>query len=243
MTDKKTTADTIVSLFENEDLSEEFKTKAATIFEAAVSEAVERKLEEAKKELEEENKKAMAELEEALDVYLDEIASTWLEENELAIEDGIVKEMAESFLESIRDVMLEHSIDIDEEKIDIVEELETRNRELEAKLNHTINENIEIKKFIEEKAVEEVVEEFTSDMTESEKEKFLKLAENIEFETIDDLHGKLEIVAETLVESKKKEDKATYKGLNEEVIVKEEKKEVKKPEEDDPLLQQLKKYF
>ena len=140
----------VAALTEGEDLSEEFKDKAKTIFEAAVvsriNEELERMHEDYAKVLEEEIETVKSDLAEKVDEYLTYAVGQWMSKNELAIEHGIKTEMAENMLTGLKQVFVENYIDLPEEKVDVVEEIQAQLDTMETKLNESIEENVVLSK-------------------------------------------------------------------------------------------------
>lgn len=204
---KKVTAEDIdisedvKAIFGSDDsLSEDFINKATTIFEAAVVSKVNETIEaitidiEADREADAESLRE--ELSENLDKYLDYVADTWMEENELAIEQGIRAEIVENFMAGLHNLFTENYIDIPEDKADIVEELVAKNEELEEQVNSTIEKNIELTKEIAEGKKDAVFAEVSEGLAETQVEKLFSLSEGIEFENEEDYKQKLEVVKE-----------------------------------------------
>lgn len=194
-------------LFSEEDLSEEFKEKAATIFEAAVIERVNQEIaiieEEKAAEFAAAVETAKQELEENVDTYLNYVVEQWVQENKIAIESGIKAEIAEDFLAGLKDLFEEHYVEIPEDKVDVAEELATRVAELEEELGAAVERNAELSEEIEEKHMERVFAEVASDMSMTQREKLLGLAEGITFTSIDEYRTKLETIKESYVNVKK----------------------------------------
>lgn len=197
----------LASIFEGQDLSEAFMEEAATIFEAAINERVamiEEALEEAYAEqLEEELEGAVDELVEKIDEYLDYAVSHYMEENALAIENGIHVEMAESFMSSLKNLFVEHNISISEEELDIVAEMTEEIEELRAKLNESIEESIELKGSLNEAYAADLFAEAADGLTLTQAEKFSALMEGVSYDDLDTYSRKLEIVKENYFGSKK----------------------------------------
>jgi AcrR family transcriptional regulator len=189
------------AMLSGENLSEEFKEKASMIFEAAV----EARVEEIASELEE---KYIAEFEETLEVvkedfaskldsYLDYVVENWMAENELAIEKGLRSEIVEDFIGALKNVFVEHYIDIPEDKVDIVEQLADRVEELEDQINEQHLKNIDLKKSLSEHRKEEVVHLACEGLTLSQAEKVRALAKNVEFVSEEDFSEKLVSIKES----------------------------------------------
>lgn len=198
----------IDEMFTGEDLSEEFKEKASTLFEAAISArlAVEvAKLEEAYQEtIAEELEVFTEEITDKLDAYLDYVVENWMAENEVAIESTLRNEIMEEFIDGLKGLFNEHYIEVPESKIDVVESLAEKVDELEELLDTTITENAEMKEIISDVARKEIFEELSSDLALSQQEKYASLAEGIEFDgDIDVYTKKLRIIKETYFTSEK----------------------------------------
>lgn len=202
----------IQAMFNDENsLSEDFKGKAKTIFEAALSEreqALRESLEEEYNNLLQSSiNEAKEELTEQVDAYLDYIAENWLEENRVAVETGLRLEITESLVESIRNVFLEHNIAVPESKVDLVEELASRVEELEDKLNDQINKNIELSNTVDGYRRNELIAGLGEDLSNTQFDKFLTLAENVKADSEEELVSKLEVIKESYF--KKAESKNT----------------------------------
>jgi hypothetical protein len=191
---------TIEVAFEGEELSEEFKEKATTIFEAAVSakvEAATSQLEEQfEAKLEEQVAEVTAKLSEQIDNYLNYVVEKWMEENELAIESSLRTEITEEFIEGMRNLFAENYIEIPEEKLDVLEDLANRVEELSTKLDESINNNIELSKTVKDYAKTSIFAKVAEGLTVTQKEKFSTLAEGVEFADEDSYAKKLQIVKE-----------------------------------------------
>jgi len=191
--------DDIKNLFADEEhLSEEFKTKAAGLFEAVVTARVTAEVEEIEKELADEASIAQEtfkeEMVQKIDSYLNYVAENWMKENELAIEKGLKSEITESFIGSLKEVFAEHYIEIPEEKYDVLGEMQGEIDSLKSKLDESTEEKIglvEAKKELEKAAA---VKEATTDLTVTEQEKFAKLVEDVEFDG--DYAEKLSVIKE-----------------------------------------------
>ena len=199
--DVKEDIDAIVS---GEELSEDFKTKAATIFEAAVSAKVISEVnerlqifeDEYTKELSEAKEEYMTNMSEKIDGYLNYVVEEWMKENELAVEKGIRSELVEDFMTGLKNLFQEHYIDIPEEKVDLVDDLFEKVEELETKLDESINTNVEVKKELAKFKKEEVLRNVSEELAETEKEKLTKLADGIDYEDDDQYQEKLEVLKE-----------------------------------------------
>lgn len=192
----------VQAMFEGtEDLTEEFKEKALIVFEAAVVAKVNEQLEKIstnfEAELAEEIETIKTDLSEQLDSYLDYVVEQWMEENRLAVEQGLKAEMVEDFMKGLKGLFEEHYIDIPDEKIDVVEELASKAEELEAKLNEEISKNVELKQLVEEYTKDQLVESVSEDLTETQKAKFKTLAEGVDFKDQESFVQKLEVIKES----------------------------------------------
>ena len=189
------------ALVAGEELSEEFRAKAATIFEAAVTAKVNAEvaaLQEAfESTLTEEVEKIQTELAEKVDDYLTYAAEQWMKENALQIEHGIKTEMAESFFSGLKGLFLEHNFTVPEEKFNLLDGMVEELDEMEAKLNEQIDTNITLNKRIGEFVKMEIVNECAVGLAETQKEKLASLAEGVEFETEADFRKKIETIKES----------------------------------------------
>ena len=196
--------DDMDALVGGEDLSEEFKTKAATIFETAVSAKVISEVNQRIEELEEQYVQEITEakeehkstMTEKVDGYLNYVVEEWMTENELAVEKGIRSELVEDFMTGLKTLFTEHYIDIPEEKVDLVDDLFGKVEDLEQKLDESINSNVEMKKELAEFKKEDTLREVSKDLADTEKEKLGKLAEGIDFEDEQQYTEKLEVIKE-----------------------------------------------
>lgn len=202
---KKGLKEDIDALLQGEDLSEEFVSKATTIFEAAVMSRVEEIVEEVEAQLHEQFEQAVEELKEdfaaKIDDYLNYMVEEWMKENELAIESGLRSEIVEDFIGGLRNLFAEHYIDIPEEKIDVVQEMADKVEELEAKLNEEISRSIEFKKEINEHKKVQAVQAVCEGLTQTQVEKLKSLAESVEFTTEEEFTEKVNILKEAYAPS------------------------------------------
>ena len=194
------------------DLSEDFKNKAATIFETAikskVAEIAESMEADYNTKLEQESVKAKDELTEKVDSYLSYVVEEWMKENEIALERGIKGEIAEDFISGLKKLFAEHYIDVPDEKYDVLEAQATKIEDLESKLNEQIEKNVELKTENKEKTKGELMSEVSSDLADTQKEKFAKLAEEIEYSTAEDFKKKCETIKESYFGQKAKADES-----------------------------------
>ena len=193
-------AEDVDALVQGEELSEDFKKKAATIFEAAVKSKirpeVERIEEEKSQEIADEMETFKTELAEKVDGYLDYVVGEWMKENELAIERGLKGEIAEDFITGLKALFEEHYIDVPDEKYDILESQAQKIEELESKLNETMGKLTEKKQSEDTLVREAVIKEVSSDLAETQVEKFAGLVEDVEFTDKDTFTEKLNTLKE-----------------------------------------------
>ena len=184
-----------------DDLSEEFKTKAATVFESAVNSKVKEIAESMEAEVqtnyEQDIAKAKDELTEKVDAYLSYVVEEWMKENEIALERGIKGEIAEDFISGLKKLFAEHYIDVPDEKYNVLEDQASKIEDLEKKLNEQIEKNVELNKDNAEKTRNEIMSEVASDLADTAKEKFAKLAEEIEWSDADSFKKKCETIKES----------------------------------------------
>ena len=182
-------------------LSEEFKRKAATVFEAAVKskirDEVERLEEEYKTELDESIEQTKAELSEKVDTYLNYVVEEWMKENELAIERGLKGEIAEDFISGLKTLFEDHYVDIPDEKYDVLEAQSEKITELEGKLNESIQQVVELRKDKGSLIREKVISEASEDLADTEIEKFKSLTEDVEFTDEESFREKLGTLKES----------------------------------------------
>ena len=188
------------ALFNGETLSEEFMNKAATIFEAAVNERVnamrEEVLSEAATVIQEEVEKSVNELAERLDDYLGYVVEEWMEENKLAVENGIRTEIAENFMSGLKELFETHYIQVPAEKYDVVDGLFAENEELEGQLNEQLQKNMDLEKELVAYQAANVFAEVSDGLTDVEVEKFASLAEGVDAENLEQYKEKLNILKE-----------------------------------------------
>ena len=178
--------DDINALVADEDLSENFKAKAKTIFEAAVAAKVKEQMTEAEAKLEEETTQKIEEIKddltEKVDSYLNYVSESWVSDNELAIERGLKSELTEDFISGLKQLFEEHYVEVPEDKFDVVEELANRLDEMEDKLNEEVASNITAQQDIEELQREKIINEASKDLADTQIEKLKQLAEDVDFE-------------------------------------------------------------
>ena len=193
-------SDDVKALFGEEDLSEEFKESATTIFEAAVVSKINEVLDtvsvDMDAELEVELDESIQTLSTRLDDYLEYVVEEWVKENEIAIESGIRAEIVENFMEGLRGLFTENYVDIPEEKVDLVDELAAKVQELETSVNEEMEKNIDISKQLQEMKKEQIIESISDGLSENQSDKLKSLADGVEFESEEDYTKKLETVKE-----------------------------------------------
>jgi len=185
----------------DDSLSEEFKTKAATVFEAAIKSKVKEIAEEMQadydKKLAEETSKSKDELVEKVDSYLAYVVEEWMKENELALERGIKGEIAEDFISGLKKLFEDHYIDVPDEKYNVLEDQSSKIEELEKKLNESIEKNVELSKENGNFKRQSIIDEASEDLADTQKEKFNKLAEEVEYSNEEDFTAKVKTIKES----------------------------------------------
>ena len=207
------------ALLGGEELSEEFKEKAKTIFEAAINakvaeikEGLEAQYEE---KLSEEIEAAKESLAERVDSYLEYVADEWFEENALAVEAGLKTEMTESFLEGMKGLFEEHYVSIPEEKYDVLESMVEKLDDMETKLNEQIERNISLNKRLAESVADGILDQVSEGLAQTQKEKLASLSESVEFESETEYREKLETLKESYFSSKPQSSSAKSETLSE----------------------------
>jgi hypothetical protein len=212
-------------------ISEDFKSKAATIFEARVFDRVAQIQEEIEAEyatvLEEAVETIKADLTEKVDDYLNYVVEQWMEENQIAIESGLRSEITEDFIAGLRNLFAENYINVPEDKVDLVEELAAKVEELETKLNEEIETNIEYKKALTEAIKDQLTAEVCEGLTATQVEKIKSLAESVDFSTEEEFVDKLETLRENYFPSGIQKAKVSH--LQEQFEETEEKKVIHDP--------------
>ena len=198
---KKKMKEDVDSLFgDDTTISEDFKSKAATIFEARVLDRVTQIQEEIESQyadmLEEAVETIKTDLTEKVDDYLNYVVEQWMEENQIAIESGLRSEITEDFIAGLRNLFAENYINVPEDKVDLVEELAAKVESLETKLNEEIETNIEYKKALTEAIKEQLTLEVCEGLTATQVEKIKSLAESVDFSTEEEFTEKLETLRE-----------------------------------------------
>jgi hypothetical protein len=191
----------VEALVGGEDLSEEFKEKAKTIFEAAlrskVSEIKESLEEQYNAALQEEVQAIAEELQERADSYLEYVAEEWMHENQLAVTRGIKEELTESFLVNLKGLFEQHYVSMPDEKYDVLENMVKKLDEMEDKLNEQLDKNIQLNKRLCEAVAEGIFDDVADGLAATQKEKLASLAESVEFESENSYREKLETLRES----------------------------------------------
>jgi hypothetical protein len=228
--------DDIDALFaDDQNISEEFKSKVTTIFEARVIDRIQQIEEQTEAKyagmLEEAIESVRTQLEEKVDDYVNYVVEQWLEENAIAIESGLRAELAEDFISGLHKLFAENYINVPEDKVELVDELATKVEQLESKLNEEIEKSIGYKKSLIEATKQEVTRSVCEGLTETQVEKIKSLAESVEFSTEEEYQNKLETIRENYFPSGVK--KADEEQLHEQVSA---EGETKKPVSADPYV-------
>jgi hypothetical protein len=183
------------------DLSEEFKSKAATIFESAVKSKVRDEVSRMQdiydQELVENTETIKSELTDKIDSYLNYVVEEWMKENELAIERGLKGEIAEDFIAGLKQLFEDHYVDVPDEKYDVLEAQSEKIAELEEKVNNVLDESVALKEQNSNLTRQIVISESVSDLTETEIEKFKSVTEDVEFDNEDSFRAKLDTLKES----------------------------------------------
>ena len=198
--------DDVNALLGGEELSEEFKAKAKTIFETAVKTRVaeaKAEIEAAHAEkLEEEVNASKAELQERVDNYLEYVSDEWFTENQLAVEQGLKTDLTESFLGGMKSLFEEHYVSIPDDKYDVLESMVEKLDDMETKLNEQIEKNIGLNRRLGESVANGILENVSDGLAATQKEKLASLSEGVEFESEDQYREKLEVLRESYFSSK-----------------------------------------
>jgi hypothetical protein len=207
------------ALLGGEDLSEEFKEKAKTIFEAAlrskVSEIKETLEEQYAAALSEEVEEIKSELSERVDAYLEYVSDEWFAENALAIDNGLKTEMTESFLQGMKGLFEEHYVTIPEDKYDVLESMVEKLDEMESKLNEQIEKNVSLNKRLAESVADGILDQISEGLAATQKEKLASLAESVEFESEEEYREKMETLREAYFPTTGASPKARTENLSE----------------------------
>ena len=220
----------VKALLDGEELSEEFQSKARTIFEAALRSKVSEVREAMTKQFEESYEEKLVEevdairgsITERIDSYLEYVADEWVQENQLAVESGLKAEMTESFLSGMKKLFEDHYVSIPEDKYDVLENMVEKLDDMETKLNEQIEKNITLNQRLAESVAQEIFAEVSEGLALSQKEKLASLAESVEFEGDAEYREKLETLKESYYPSKGNSPQAKTETLSEGVDVADE---------------------
>jgi hypothetical protein len=197
----------VAALINGEDLTEEFKTKAATIFEAAVVTRVKAEVAKIEEQFDTKLAEQVEEVKEGLvekvDGYLNYVVEQWVQENELALESGMKSEIMESFIDGMKSLFAEHYIDVPEEKFDVLGDLQEQLSAIEATLNDQVEKNVELNKIVNEQKRVTSIAETAKGLTDTEVEKFSALAEELSYDDADTFSTKLQTIRENYFGGKK----------------------------------------
>lgn len=195
------------AMFAGEELSEQFKEKATTFFEAAVHARVQERIETLEEEYENKLNESLQTFAEditaKIDEYMDYVVEEWFKENEVAIESALRSEIAEDFINGLKDLFTEHYINVPEDKVEMVEELVAEVEELQSKLNASIEEQIELKKVIDEQTRELVFNEVSEGLVATQIDKLKTLSEGVEYNDPESFYAKLQTLKEGYFSSKR----------------------------------------
>ena len=205
----------VQALIKGEELSDEFKEKAATIFEAAVFARVNEEIstridkldEQYKTELQEAIENNRTVMVEKVDDFMNYVVKEWMQENELAVDKGIRSEIVEDFMVGLKNLFVEHYVDIPDEKVDLVDDLFAKVEDLEGSLNSEIQKNIDSSKELKEYKKMDALYTVSEGMTEVDQEKMIKLAEGIEYENEESYTEKLQIIKDKYFRAEDAEEK------------------------------------
>jgi hypothetical protein len=212
-------SDDVKALIGDEKLTEEFKEKAKTIFEAAIKSRL--KEQKAKVELEYASKlksevdTTKAELVEKVDSYLNYVVEEWMKSNEIAVERGIKGEIAEDFITGLKKLFEDHYINVPDEKYDVLEDQASKIEELNKKLNEQIESNVKLNSEIGKLTRKDIVAEVASNLTDTNKEKFSKLAEEVEYSNAEEFKKKVSTIKESYFTTKEISSKSEIDNVAE----------------------------
>jgi hypothetical protein len=194
-TEEVSVEEDVEALLQGEELSEEFQAKAKTIFEAAINSKVAAIVEELEadhiKAIKEETEELRGEVTERVDSYLEYVADEWLQENKLAVDQGLKSELSESFMTGMKSLFEEHYVSIPEDKYDVLESMVNKLDDMEEKLNEQIDKNVNLTKRLSESKSDGILSDVSEGLAVTQKDKLASLAESVEFETENDYREKL----------------------------------------------------
>lgn len=231
------------ALFNGETLTEDFKQKAALIFETAIKnkeKQIRENLEaEFENKLQEQVEEVTNTINEQVDNYLDYVVSEWLEENKLQVENGIRLEIAESFMEGLRNLFLEHGVDVPESNINIVDELGDQIKDLEERLNSELNKNIELNETLERYKKNELIATIGEDLTAVDFDRFVQLCENVSYENEKAFTKNISTIKENYINGT---NKPTVKDSSNNELLSEEITEENEDQSSQPLNEEMSEY-
>jgi hypothetical protein len=209
----------LLSIGGSDELSEEFKEKAKTIFEAAITSKVNQIRESLEEQYEErlieEVQEIKSALEERVDSYLEYVSGEWIEENQLSIEQGLKEELTESFMTGLKGLFEEHYVSIPEDKYDVLESMVEKLDDMETKLNEQIERNVSLNKRLAGAVADGILDQVSEGLADTQKEKLASLAESVEFESEEKYRDKLETLRESYFSTKSVSQKAKTESLSE----------------------------
>ena len=198
------------ALTSGEDLSEEFKSKAATIFEGAVKAKLVEEIEKLESEYETKVDEKVSEVKEEIvdkvDAYLNYVVEEWMKENELAIEKGLRNEITEDFIGGLKSLFESHYINVPQEKYDVIESQAAEIEKLKEEVNQTIEKNVELNQKVSENTRQEIINDVSSDLAATEAEKLGKLAESIEYKDAESFRKGVETLKNSYYPTKEASD-------------------------------------
>jgi len=217
---KEEVSEDVESLFsEDENISDDFKKKASTIYEARVNDRVTQIVEEIEGQYAEKFEEAVTEIKteltEKVDEYLNYVVEQWMADNQIAVESGLRAELTEEFISGLRNLFAEHYIDVPEEKVDLVDELATRVEALESQLDEEMERGMEFAKALVTARQNEITAEVCEGLTDTQEEKIKSLAESVDFSTEEEFREKVQTIRENYFPSEVKQ--ADEETLNEKV--------------------------
>jgi len=190
----------VAALVNGEELTEEFKTKAATIFEAAVVTRVKAELakleEQFESRLDEQVEEIKNGLVEKVDGYLNYVVEQWMTDNEIALENGLKNEIMESFIVGMKDLFEQHYIDVPQEKYDLIGNMQEEIEGMKSKLDEQLAANVEMKSKLDDMVRKSAIDEVASEMVATDAEKFRGLAEELSFDELESFKSKLQTIKE-----------------------------------------------
>ena len=224
---KEEVSEDVESLFsEDENISDDFKKKASTIYEARINDRVTQIVEEIEGQYAEKFEEAVTEIKteltEKVDEYLNYVVEQWMADNQIAVESGLRAELTEEFISGLRNLFAEHYIDVPEEKVDLVDELATRVEALESQLDEEMERGMEFAKALVTARQNEITAEVCEGLTDTQEEKIKSLAESVDFSTEEEFREKVQTIRENYFPSEVKQ--ADEETLNEKVETDADKK-------------------